>query len=105
VRDKITISFDHENDPPHDWIFTFGFGQWHGARRNNFVRIHGTFMEARKEMFRCYGRQWSMQYPSEQAAGVQQFNLKEIEKFDPDEDPETQPMPEPAPEPEEGEED
>jgi hypothetical protein len=76
----MNIIFEHENDPPRDWIFTFGFGQWHGARRNNFVRIHGTFYEARAEMFKRYGKQWSMQYESEEAAGVREFNLKELEE-------------------------
>jgi len=74
----MNIAFDHEDDPAHDWIFTFGHGQWDGMHRNHFVRINGTFYEARAEMFRRYGKQWSMQYESEKAAGVQEFNLKEI---------------------------
>jgi hypothetical protein len=75
---NVNIVFDHEDDPPHDWIFTFGFGHYGGRLRNYFVRINGTFHEARAEMVRCFGQQWSHQYESEKAAGVPEFNLKEI---------------------------
>jgi hypothetical protein len=64
-----------EEEQPQEWIFTFGFGQPHA---NGFTRIFGTFNSAREEMFRRYGRQWSMQYPTEAAAGVEEFRLKEI---------------------------
>jgi len=63
-----------------DWIFTFGFG--HVATgdvplRNRFVRIRGTYEEARTEMLRRFGRTWAFQYESEEAAGVERFNLSE----------------------------
>ena len=62
-----------------DWIFTFGQNQHDGAHRNHFVRVHGTFEEARLEMFRRYGRAWAMQYPNEKEAGS---NLTEIPHFE-----------------------
>ena len=58
-----------------DWIFTFGYG--HCPNHNYFVRIYGTFDEARDIMVRNFGRKWSMQYPSEEEAGVKEFNLHE----------------------------
>lgn len=41
------------------WIFTFGFGQKYAGY---FVRISGTYEEARKEMIRRYGKEWAFQY-------------------------------------------
>lgn len=41
------------------WIFTFGCGQQHAGR---YVRIWGTFDEARRKMFEKFGREWSVQY-------------------------------------------
>jgi len=58
------------------WIFTFGYG--HAPYRNCFVRITGTFEGARDEMVRRFGQRWSMQYESEEAAGVGRFNLTEL---------------------------
>jgi hypothetical protein len=62
-------------EEPREWIFTFGFGQPHA---NCFTRIVGTFASAREEMVRRYGRKWSMQYESEDEAGVKEWNLKEV---------------------------
>lgn len=42
-----------------EWIFTFGSGQPHAG---HFVRIKGTYEEARAEMFRRYGSRWAFQY-------------------------------------------
>lgn len=66
-------------ESPQDWIFTFGFGQYGGKLRNSFVWIHGTYDSAREEMVRCFGLKWAMQYANEKAAGVEEYNLKEIE--------------------------
>lgn len=41
------------------WIFTFGVGQEHGGR---YVKIHGTFEEARQKMFDEFGTKWCWQY-------------------------------------------
>ena len=45
------------------WIFTFGCGMAHGGQ---YVRIKGTYGEARKKMFEKYGRQWAFQYSEEE---------------------------------------
>jgi hypothetical protein len=58
-----------------DWYFTFGWGQRH---QNCYTVIQGTHESARQEMNRRYGNQWSMQYDSAEAAGVEKYNLKEI---------------------------
>ena len=41
------------------WYFTFGCGQKHAG---HYVKIFGTFDEARQEMFRRYGAKWAFQY-------------------------------------------
>ena len=45
------------------WIFTFGSGQKHGG---HFVKIYGTFEEARSEMIAKYGTEWGFQYTEEE---------------------------------------
>ena len=67
-----------------EWIFTFGFGHEDaelGPLRSCFVRIRGTFNEAREQMVQRFGRNWSMQYKSEEAAGVQKYGLREIDPW------------------------
>lgn len=44
------------------WIFTFGCGQKY---QNRFVKIYGTFDEARRTMFDKYGEEWAFQYTEE----------------------------------------
>lgn len=41
------------------WIFTFGCGQEHEGK---YVKIWGTFGEAREKMFEKYGDKWAFQY-------------------------------------------
>lgn len=42
--------------------FTFGCGQKHAG---HYVKIFGTFDEARKKMFERYGAEWALQYSEE----------------------------------------
>ena len=63
------------NDGVREWIFTFGVGQPHAGR---FVRITGAWAEARGEMLKRFGQAWSMQYRSEEDAGVERWGLKEF---------------------------
>jgi len=58
-----------------DWYFTFGMGHPNAGR---FVKINGTFQSAREEMMRRYGTKWSMQYDSEEKAGVKRWNYIEL---------------------------
>lgn len=44
------------------WYFTFGQGQQH---QGHYVRIHGTYNEARRKMFEKYGEEWAFQYSEE----------------------------------------
>lgn len=46
-----------------NWIFTFGSGQ---PYEGHYVKIYGTFAEARDEMFKRYGRSWAMQYSEDE---------------------------------------
>ena len=41
------------------WAFTFGCGQKHS---NHYVKIFGTYSNAREEMFKRYGEEWCWQY-------------------------------------------
>lgn len=45
------------------WIFTFGVGQENGGK---YVRIKGTYREAREKMCNKYGDKWAFQYPEEE---------------------------------------
>lgn len=45
------------------FVFTFGSGQ---PNEGKYVRVFGTFEEARVKMIEKYGRQWGFQYTSEQ---------------------------------------
>lgn len=58
------------------WYFTFGFGQPH---ENCYHVIEAeNSNEARNKMFERFGKKWSFQYDSAEAAGVERFNLREI---------------------------
>ena len=48
-----------EFEEEQNWIFTFGSGQVNAGK---YVKIHGTFTSARKEMYRRYEDKWSRQY-------------------------------------------
>lgn len=73
-----------DDGPVLDWIFTFGLGHsvYGGGR---FVRIRGTWREARLKMIERYGREWAFQYENEIQAGVEKWGLKEV--FDRREEP------------------
>lgn len=45
------------------WIFTFGCGQ---SNEGKYVKIYGSFNEARAKMFDMYGDRWALQYSAEQ---------------------------------------
>jgi hypothetical protein len=54
-----------EHAPSSSWLFSWGFGHEHP---NRYVRIEGTYEEARREMVRRYGRRWAFQYPESEEA-------------------------------------
>lgn len=64
------------DEAPRDWYFTFGVGHPLFAKR--YVKIHGTHDGARETMFSVFDRNWSSQYPSAEAAGVEKYGLTEI---------------------------
>lgn len=51
------------NDIKEYWIFTFGCGHYHAGK---YVKILGTFSEARQKMVDKYGRNWAFQYSGEE---------------------------------------
>lgn len=60
---------------PQHWYFTFGAGHDQAGR---YVKLHGTFADARLRMVELFGTRWSQQYPSAEEAGVAQFGLVEL---------------------------
>lgn len=46
-----------------NWIFTFGCGQ---QNEGYYVKIFGTFSEARQKMFDRYGNKWGFQYSEDE---------------------------------------
>lgn len=45
------------------WIFTFGCGQQHEGK---YVKIRGTYKQAREKMVEKYGSEWAFQYDEEE---------------------------------------
>lgn len=67
-----------------DWFFTFGPahhmpGKPEESLGRRFVRIHGTYLSARFQMIDVFGPKWSHQYPTAQAAGVDEHGLVELD--------------------------
>jgi hypothetical protein len=66
-----------------EWIFTFGPGHVYPGTEeslaNAFVRIAGSYYEARGLMFSVFGPKWAHQYATEEEAGVERFGLTELD--------------------------
>ena len=60
-----------------EWLFTFGYGQ---AYPNKFVRIKGSKLESRMEMFKRYGDKWSFQYSAEDEEKLLQYHITELKQ-------------------------
>ena len=45
------------------YIFTFGQGQEHAGK---YVKIYGSYNDAREKMFDRYGEKWAFQYSAEE---------------------------------------
>jgi len=65
-----------QDELAQDWFFTFGCCSYHHA---NYIKIYGTYEEARDRMFELFGRHWAFQYASAEEAGVVEFALKELQ--------------------------
>lgn len=62
---------------PQPWFFTFGFNS---SFRNCYVRVVGTYSEARAKMFETYGKRWAFQYSAMQfMSQIQRFDLREVD--------------------------
>lgn len=87
--EDVTWAVEFTGDPneEREWIFTFGYGHAHPVTgeplHDRFVRRRGTFMSARLEMLSLFGQKWSMQYRTEEDAGVERFHLRELEITEP----------------------
>lgn len=59
-----------------NYYFTFGTNTGKG---NNFVKIHGTYGDARQKMVDRFGLNWAFQYDEQGFKGQQEaFGLTEI---------------------------
>lgn len=59
------------------WYFTFGTDE--RGLQNSYVKIEGTFDEAREKMFEAFGDQWAFQYSEEQfLPQITAYNLEEL---------------------------
>lgn len=45
-----------------EWIFTFGYGH---ALQGYYVRVKGSYSEARRKMIEKFGLHWAFQYSAE----------------------------------------
>lgn len=64
------------DEPAINYYFSFGHGQEHFGK---YVKIRGTMMSSREEMFRRFGDKWSMQYSEEDALRViERWKLEEL---------------------------
>lgn len=63
-----------------EWIFTFGSGQRYREESvsHRFVRIPGTYAEARAVMLAYFGNTWCGQYRSPEEAGTAWYGLAEL---------------------------
>lgn len=64
------------------WYFTFGFDHTDSRGRSLarcFVKLNGTFDEAREAMFSARGVAWAFQYSAAEFTGqVEKYGLREI---------------------------
>lgn len=58
------------------WWFTFGVD--HPIYSADAIVIEGTYNDARAKMIERHGTRWAFQYESAEAAGVEEFGLKEL---------------------------
>jgi hypothetical protein len=60
-----------------NWYFTFMQKQEY---KNRYVKIFGTFFEAREKMVKAFGDQWCIQYSEEEfIPQIEMFGLRELE--------------------------
>lgn len=64
------------DEKQENWYFTFCYSQ---EERNNFVKITGTYSEARQKMMAYYGKEWAFQYSEKQfLPHIERFGLSEL---------------------------
>jgi len=60
-----------------NWYFTFGIGQ--GSLAKRYVKIPGTYSEARDRMVEMFGTKFAFQYSeSKKKDAIDHYNLKEL---------------------------
>lgn len=61
-----------------NWYFTFGYGH---AYPDGYVKIHGTFAEAREKMFERFGPKWAFQYDEEAfMPQIERWNMYDVDE-------------------------
>jgi hypothetical protein len=66
-----------DTEEKRHWYFTFGGCHFH---HNGYVKIYGTYGDAREQMVEWFGTHWAFQYKSAEEAGVDEFNLRQVER-------------------------
>jgi hypothetical protein len=60
-----------------NWYFTFMWKQ--RGLRDKYVKIHGTFLDAREEMCIRHGVEWAFQYSEEEfLPQIEEYKLEEL---------------------------
>ena len=81
VEDPASKAREATPEEPQEWFFTFGMAQVgpHGEDvRDRFIKIYGTYRDARAVMVAYFGTEWCAQYGSALDAGTHFFNLREL---------------------------
>lgn len=74
-----TVKKKIENILSRPWYFTFHKGH---LCRDNFIKIEGTFIEARKEMMKFFGSDFCFQYTKSSFWPLKkEHNLKELKNY------------------------
>jgi len=71
-----------EQELIQDWIFTFGsnhFGEVDGCLFRKYMVVRGTHDSSRHKLFEYTNGRFAMQYPSKEAAGVEKYNMNEVQ--------------------------
>lgn len=58
-----------------EWLFTFGHGHKYP---NKFIRLFGSYSEARELMFVLYNDKWAFQYPASKEEELAKYGITEV---------------------------
>ena len=75
----VSIIINEGKKMEQEQYFYFTFGSAH-AHPNGYIKLQGSFSEARAKMFELFDSKWSMQYNEKQFEGqAERYGLHEVE--------------------------